>query len=331
MKIRKNISLKDKNWFQTGGKAKFYCEPKTYDDFVNSLEFGQNNGLKVNILGKGANVLISDNGFDGLIIHPKINFISKYNRNNNLLTVGSGASIQDAIDWSLNKNLTGLEEFSGIPGTIGGAVYIDLHYFNFRLSDLLIKAEIIDKKTLEIKTVEKSWFDFGYNQSKLQEKKYYLLSATFNLKQVNNYKKYYSMGRRDEIIRQRSSRYPTSHTCGSFFRNFHDHELNSTNNLKFIAYYLDKIGIKGALSHGDAIVSYKHANMIVNRGNAKSSDIINLARKIQELVFEKFGLIPVAECQFIGFDTYPLITKTSPEINLKSFFNNQEAINSSKR
>ena len=77
--------------------------------------------------------------------------------------------------------------------------------------------------------------------------------------------------------------------------------------LIYVAYYLDKIGVKGELTVGDAVVSYQHANMIINRGNATSADIIALARKMQELVFEKFGIIPQPECRLIGFKNYPLL------------------------
>lgn len=122
------------------------------------------------------------------------------------------------------------------------------------------------------------------------------------------------------MIRQRNSRYPTERTCGSFFRNFHDHELTNVKNgkkLKFVAYYLDKLGIKGELSHGGASVSHKHANMIVTSENATSNDVIMLAKTIQEMVYKTFGILPQSECQFIGFKEYPLLSLKSHPV--KSF------------
>lgn len=307
MEIEKNVSIKDKNWFCTGGAAKFYCEPKTPKELVHAINFAKDNDLRVFVLGYGANTLVSDDGVNGLVIHPQNFGIKKIEKN--LVMAGAGTSIQDLIDWSLENNLIGLEEFSGIPGSIGGAVYINIHYFQFFISNFLVSAQIINKQSGEIKSVENSWFNFGYDKSKLQEKKWFLLNATFELKKSTDLKAAYAKGRRDEIIRQRNSRYPNSRTCGSFFRNFSEQELSGVINAKklpFVAYYLDKLGIKGELRYGGAIVSTKHANMIVSESNGTSNDIVMLARKMQELVFENFGLIPQAECEFLGFDKYPL-------------------------
>lgn len=140
------------------------------------------------------------------------------------------------------------------------------------------------------------------------------MTATFAVKPCSELEAAFARGRRTEIIRHRNQRYPTSHTCGSFFRNFYEDEVNLISTGKkmiFVAYYLDKIGIKGQLSQGDAIVSHKHANMLVNRGAATSHDLIQLARTMQLLVFEHFGILPQAECQFVGFTEYPLLTKQS--------------------
>ena len=111
------------------------------------------------------------------------------------------------------------------------------------------------------------------------------------------------------MIRHRAKRYPTSHTCGSFFRNFHEEEFSRAKTgkkLPFVAYYLDKLGVKGELSVGDAIVSHQHANMLINKGNASSADIINLARAMQELVYTTYGIMPQPECRLIGFTSNPL-------------------------
>ncbi len=218
--------------------------------------------------------------------------------------------MHDLIEFCLANNLLGLEEFSGIPGTVGGSVYINLHYFQFLLEQFLVSATVIHRATGAISTVSPDWFKFGYDQSRLQEEEYYLVDATFTLKKGTDLETAYARGRRVEIIRHRNSRYPTKNTCGSFFRNFHDHEVSLMSNGKkmiFVAYYLDKIGVKGQLQIGNAIVSYQHANMIVNQGNATSADIIALARAMQEMVHKHFSIIPQPECRLIGFKEYPLL------------------------
>jgi UDP-N-acetylmuramate dehydrogenase len=304
--IQHNVPLRDKNWFKTGGPAKFFAQPQTPLEFQKVCAFAQQNNVPIFVLGEGANVLISDDGFDGLVIRPFLKNISHefIDEKTAFVHAGAGVSIHDLIEYSLQHNLSALEEFSGIPGTVGGSVYINLHYFEFLLDQFLVSAHVIEKETGQIKTVSPEWFNFAYDFSTLHDEKHYLVSATFKTKIISELETAYARGRRAEIMRHRFKRYPTSGTCGSFFRNFLPHEIEQEKtgvNLPYIAYYLDKIGVKGKLSVGDAIVSHQHANMIVNRGNATSADIMQLAEKMQGLVHKEFNLIPHAECRLVGF------------------------------
>ncbi len=307
--MQHNTPLHDKNWFKTGGPARFFCQPTTPHEFQEALQYAQQNELPIFILGHGANILISDDGFDGLVIQPQLQEIITYpyDAHEVLIQAQAGVSLNDLIEYCLAHTISGLEEFSGIPGSMGGSVYINVHYFEFLLSDFLCSAEVVEQKTGIIHTVQKDWFNFGYNQSRLLDASHYLISATFKLKKITELETAYAYGRRDEIIRHRAKRYPTSNTCGSFFRNFYPRELSSNISLPYIAYYLDKIGIKGHLSSGGAAVSHQHANMFINKGSATSDDIITLARTAQELVRSNFGITPQPECQLIGFKEYPLL------------------------
>lgn len=310
LNLQEHVPLADKNWFKTGGLARYYCEPKNEQEFAQALAFAASNNLEVFTLGSGANVLISDDGFDGLIIRPGLKNIQHTLTDNlgALVNAGAGTDFGDLIEYCLHHNLMGLEEFSGIPGTVGGSVYINIHYYEFLLAQFLTQATVINKKTGQLLTVDNAWFAFGYDTSTLHQQEYYLLSATFAVKQATALEIAHAQGRRQEIIRHRVRRYPTSGTCGSFFRNFSAQEVaNTDKKLIFVAYYLDKIGVKGELQVGGATVSYQHANMLVNKGFATSADIINLARQMQELVLKSFGIIPQAECQFIGFKQNPLL------------------------
>jgi UDP-N-acetylmuramate dehydrogenase len=310
--IQTNIPLADKNWFKTGGAARFYCEPSTTDQFQEAIAYATTNNLDLFILGQGANILISDEGFDGLVIRPSLTTIEIISVNNNLALVkaDAGVTMPDLINYCLDNNLLGLEEFSGIPGTVGGSVYINLHYFEFLLANFLISAEVIHKKDGTIHAVDAAWFNFGYNDSQLHKKDYFLINATFKLTCATAEQTAFAQGRKTEIIRHRAHRYPQVRTCGSFFRNFFPHEVTleiDNKKIIFVAYYLDKIGIKGSLKSGNAIVSHQHANMIVNLGAATSTDIITIAYTMQQLVYEKFGILAQPECQLIGFKKYPLI------------------------
>ncbi len=312
MHIKEHITLHDKNWFGTGGTARFYTEPETAEQFANALLHAHSAQLDLFILGQGANILVSDDSFNGMVIKPCLKNITIVKSDDGFAYVkaDAGVTMPDLIDYCLNNNIIGLEEFSGIPGTVGGSVYINLHYFNFLLADFLSSAEIIHKKDGTIHCVKPEWFNFEYNDSTLQKKDYFLTSATFKLKYATDIETAFARGRQAEIIRHRAHRYPQLLTCGSFFRNFLPDEVTlEINNKKiiFVAYYLDKIGIKGVLRKGDALVSHQHANMIVNTGNATSSDIIAVAQEMQQLVKEHYGIIPQPECQLIGFKKYPLL------------------------
>jgi len=320
MEMSKNIPLKeqtplaDKNWFKTGGNARFYIAPNSTKSFQAAVSYANSNNLDLFLLGQGANILISDDGFDGLVIHPHMTNISheSSDKQHILVHAGAGVSIENLITYCLQNNITGLEEFSGIPGTVGGSVYINIHYFQFFLSQFLVGGTVIDRKSSATIDVDKNWFQFGYDTSTLMIKDHYLASATFKLKKASDIETAHARGRSQEIIRHRNARYPQANTCGSFFRNFLENEVTDTiagtdKKMIYVGYYLDKVGIKGALRQGGAVVSHKHANMIVNTENATSTDIIDLAREMQCKVKEAFGIVPQPECQLIGFKKYPLL------------------------
>lgn len=308
--IKSDVCLKDKNWFNTGGKAAYFAEPQTVQQFSESVQWAHDNRQPVFLLGQGANILISDEGFNGLVVRPGVSQATvQFVAEHALVTAGAGISMPDLILWCLEREIIGLEEFSGIPGTVGGSVFINLHYFEFLMSQFIYSAKVVHKQTGAILDVSPEWFNFGYNYSTLHAQEYYLIEATFKLKKATAIEIAYARGRHDEIIRHRRQRYPNKNTCGSFFRNFYEHEVTITSNNKkmiYVAYYLDKIGVKGMLCKGDAQVSHQHANMIVNRGSATSADIIAVARTMQEMVQASFGIMPQPECRLVGFPEYPL-------------------------
>jgi len=310
--IKEDVSLKDKNWFKTGGNARYYSEPTSLEETLSVLNFAQDHVTQLFILGQGANVLINDKGFDGLVLCPHMRTIEIVDEQNDDVYVQAqaGVILEELIEWCLAHNISGLEEFSGIPGTVGGSMYINLHYYQFLLEEFVQSARVINLNSLDLESVKTEWFEFDYNDSVLQRKQHLLVDTVFKLKKISDLEVAYARGRRAEIIRHRAARYPQKNTCGSFFRNFYEDEVTIQSGDKpmiYVAYYLDKIGVKGELAHGDAIVSYQHANMIVNQGNATSADIIAVARTMQELVSEHFDIIPQPECQMIGFETYPLL------------------------
>jgi len=310
--IQTNVPLHDKNWFRTGGPAAFYAEPTTEVEFAQAVTWAHSQRLPVQLIGAGANMLIADQGFAGLIIRPALQTIAyeQVDGATALVTAGAGVDFGELINFCLQRQALGLEEFSGIPGTVGGSVFINIHYFEFLLSQFIVTARVIHAKTGLVEEVGVDWFKFGYNYSTLHLGDYYVLSATFKLRHGTALEAAYAQGRQAEMIRTRGQRYPKSHTCGSFFRNFFPEEVtleSAGKKMIYVAYYLDKLGIKGQLSVGDAIVSYQHANMLFNKGAATTQDLITLARTMQQKVFDAYSIIPQPECRLVGFSEHPLL------------------------
>ncbi len=314
--IQENIPLADKNWFKTGGPARYFCEPETASDFQQALGFAKEHNLQMFFLGEGANILISDEGFNGLVIRPRsaplVITDASDSKTHALITAPAGLSMNSCIEKTLETNLIGLEVFSGIPGSLGGCAYINLHYFQHFFSDFLVSAQVIEKTTNKVLEVNLEWFKYGYNKSTLMSGNYFVISVTLKLQRATDTETAHALGRRYEIIRHRASRYPASNTCGSFFRNFHEDEVSLVWNGKkmiFVAFYLDKIGVKGTETVGGACVSWQHANMLVNKNQATSSDLIQLACTLQEKMKAAFGIMPHPECIFVGFKEYPLLDR----------------------
>jgi UDP-N-acetylmuramate dehydrogenase len=318
--ISENISLADKNWFRTGGTTRFYCAPTSSDEFVAAIEWAQQEKHPIFVLGEGANILVADEGFPGLVIRPQLQKIAvtydtSEGKSTNetsdtsipvAITAEAGVSFPQLIQFCLQRHIIGPEEFSGIPGSVGGACYINLHYDRHFLADFFLSGKVIHATSGKITEQPKDWFQFGYDQSTLMNKEYYLLEATFEFQQRDALAAAYARGKSDEMIKYRARAYPIANTCGSFFRNLHPEEVEQVKNvkaaqkLKFIAYYLDRLGIKGELQRGQAKVSHRHANMFETLPGAKSADIIQLAQTIQKMVRDRFGFTPIPECQLLG-------------------------------
>jgi UDP-N-acetylmuramate dehydrogenase len=316
--IREQVDLKEYNWFGVGGLARYFSEPKTLEELKKALSWAKNKNLSVRVIGQGANVLIADEGVFGLVIKlPSSAKASKdYDHECGLLTVSAGNSLEETIIYMLREaKLIGLEEFSGIPSSIGGALFINIHYFQFLIAQFVFEATVYDMKNEIIKTVDRDWFRFGYDDSMLKrDKNFILIDATFKLKKATELEIAFAEGRSLEIIRHRKSRFPYEKTCGCFFKNFLPDDVGlgvTAEGKKILAagYYLDQIGIKGSLKRGHSFVSSKHANMITHDGLGKASEIIEIAKIMQQEVFKKFGLFLEPECELIGFSKNPLYSK----------------------
>jgi len=321
--VEKRVKISDFSWFKTGGIASFFSYIQTVEEANEILVFAKNNSMPITIIGGGANILISDEGIDGMVIILRNafirqrniidkefsdNFVETDNEKKNFFEIGAGMAIDDAILGVLAMDSIGLEEFSGIPGTIGGAVYMNIHYFNFLFSDYVVGGYVIDILDGSFSYKSKEWFNFGYDYSTLHEKKYILWSVVVALKRGSLEDVWYARGRAVEIKRHRAARYPRERTCGCFFKNVSEknEKCSMKNGKKILAagFYLERIGAK-EFDNGGAFISEKHANMIVTRPGGKSNDILDLAKRSFDAVYAKYGIFLDVECELLGFSQLP--------------------------
>lgn len=269
--------------YKTGGNVKGYIEVSSLVELRNLLEILEENKLKYKILGNGSNILLSDKGFDGYIISLKK--ISTITQVSDLeVKVGAGAHLNNFISYLSNHNLSGLEELTSIPATIGGAIYMNAGAFNREISNNLTCVEILKKG----KIFKLDPFDCGFSYRKSNfTKDEVIISAKFILKNENKEK---ILSKQNDIIRLRNTTQPKGRTCGSVFKNL--------KNIP-VAKLIDEAGLKG-YRIGGAVVSNKHANFIIAEEVCTSSDIYQLISYIKEKIYSIYKINLQEEIEYLG-------------------------------
>ncbi|PIP55721.1 MAG: UDP-N-acetylenolpyruvoylglucosamine reductase [Candidatus Zambryskibacteria bacterium CG22_combo_CG10-13_8_21_14_all_42_17] len=290
--VKKNVPLAPYTTYKIGGQADYFFTAHNKSDLVKAVKQSKESKIPFFLLGSGANILIGDRGFRGLVIHNKAeNFEFK----DNLLIAESGALISDLIVASLSEDLSGLEHYVGIPSTVGGAIRQNLHFLApDRMSTIFIESVVREGEILygtrEIR-VKKDYFKFGYDDSVLHHNKGILvLEIIFELEHKDPK---LIRAQMTENMRWRNEKQPQLSefsSCGSVFKKIKDVGAGRL---------IDHCGLKGA-KIGGAEISLKHANYIVNRGDATASDVRELIDLVQEKVFKETGYHLEPEIGFIG-------------------------------
>jgi len=285
----KNVSLAPHTTLKIGGPAEYFCQPTTLNDLLEAL---QSPFKPKTILGNGSNVLISDHGLPGLVIKNSVFDISFLSSNR--LLVSSGTSLPLLISQSMEKGLSGLEEFAYIPGTLGGAIYCNIHGVNKNNFDkFLVSIEVFDLSTLKIQNLPSKDLSWGYDQSEFQSKpNLVILSAILQL----------SLGNRSQSqnlvkkITDEKSPKQSINSAGSVFKNPPGDSAGRIID--------QELKLKG-FRIGDAQISKKHANFIVNLDHATAADYLSVIRHIQSEALSKLNLDLVPEIQFLGDFSLP--------------------------
>lgn len=292
LQIATKEKLSQYSTFQIGGPADFFYKLEDPADLIPLFQFAKKKKIPYFIMGGGSNILFDDQGFRGLIIKidNKNIELAPGPKDSILVTADAGVSIASLLDFSVKNNLSGLEKWVGLPGTVGGAIYGNAGCNGLDTSEILTEASLINEKNARIRKVKKNYFNFKYRQSKLKTTKEIVLSATFKLEKrtisAEEQKKIMS-----EIRQSRITKQPFGSSTGSFFKN--------PSKLKPAGLLIEQAELKGK-TIGKAQISTKHGNFLVNLGGATAQDVLKLARFARQTIKRKFGLTLKEEVQILS-------------------------------
>ncbi len=283
--FQENVLLTDLTTFKIGGLVKYFFQAKSEKELIKALRKAKKEKLPFYILGNGSNVLFSDKGFQGLIIQNKI---QETNIRNEKIICSSGILLSLLAKKAKDNNLSGLEWLKNIPGTIGGAVYINASAFSFSISDIVEKVRVLNSKNLKIKTFKNKDLKFSKKNSIFQKNKnLIILSVELKLKKE---KKSVIKKKEKEYFLYRKKTQPLKYpSAGCIFKNPYK---------KSAGLLIDQAGLKGKII-GGAQISKIHANYIINFKKARSDDVLKLIKLIKEKVKSKFNVNLKEEIEII--------------------------------
>lgn len=285
MKLEENKSLKELCTLAIGGPARFYTEVKSVEELQEVLKYCDLHCIPFFILGKGSNCLFDDRGFNGCIIHNKIQF-SKSDGNGKYF-VGAGYSFALLGVQTARDGYAGLEFASGIPASVGGAIFMNAGANGQETQNALYSVDYVTS-TGELKTFLKEDLIFGYRYSSFQDFDGAIASATFALSPEKE-----ARAKQLKIITYRQKTQPYGeHSAGCIFRN---------PDSGFAGKLIEDCGLKG-LSVGDAEVSTLHGNFLINKNNATSRDFKELIESIRHSIREKTGVELESEVRIVPYD-----------------------------
>lgn len=276
MKIYKKEAMKNFTSFKIGGEADIIAEPKNIKELVELIKFLRNKGIIYYILGNGTNILVSDKGVRGCVVHLGKN-MSKIKVVGTKIEAEPGALLSDIAQIALKNKLQGFEQLSGIPGSVGGAVAMNAGAYDREMKDVVTSVNAINENNRVIK-LTKDALDFSYRRSSILEKGYVVTSVTINLQEGNRDEIKANMEKYAELRRNKQPLdWPSA---GSTFKRPEG---------KYAALLIKDSNLMGE-SVGDAEVSTKHAGFIVNKGNAKASDVYKLMNIVKSDVKTYFNV-----------------------------------------
>ncbi len=272
--------------FKIGGPADVLVMPKSVDDLKVVVETCQANTCPVHIVGNCSNLLVGDDGVRGVVVKLSENF-SGVEIDGNRVKAQSGILLSQLSSKVVEKSLGGFEFASGIPGTIGGAVFMNAGAYGGEMKDVVREVTVLTRHG-EVLSLSNEELEFGYRMSAVQREKHIVLEVLMELEE----KPYGEIKQLiDELTEKRTSKQPLQlPSAGSTFKRPEGH---------FAGKLIDDAGLRG-VRHGDAQVSEKHCGFIVNRGSATSADVLRLIGLVQKVVYDQFGVLLEPEVRLFG-------------------------------
>ena len=277
-KIIHNEPMKNHTSFKIGGNADLFVSVVNEDELKQALNYAKLKNYPITIIGNGSNLLVSDSGIRGLVIKIDIQHLNiEDNKNDIEVRVGSGNKMM-AFGIQLKENgISGFEELSGIPGTIGGAVFMNAGAYGKEMKDIVISTKCMNKDC-EIFELSNEEQNFEYRSSIFNQKEYIILETKLKLQKGNRE----NIGQKmKEYLNKRKEKQPLEYpSAGSTFKRKEG---------IITAKLIDECGLKG-YKIGGAMVSEKHAGFIVNTGDATAKDVLDLIKYVKDKVFKKYGV-----------------------------------------
>ena len=310
--LKENEILAQHTTFKIGGPAKYFYIAKSSQDLLKAVKLAQELNINYFILGWGSNILVSDSGFDGLVIKSTSD---NYKIEGDKIIVDAGFNLSKLVGVAAQAGLAGLEKFAGIPATVGGAARGNAGAFGVGLGDKIIELEIYkDGKTKKISQPE---MKYNYRDSLLKHEQGIILSVVIKLEKGNSDE---IKNKVNEILKERKEKLPIEPSAGCVFKNCEIDKTkidvdNAIKELEItreewdkatkhgklpIGFIIDNLGLKGK-SIGGAKVSEQHGSFIVNTGNAKAEHVMMLISDIKMRVRNQLGIQIQEEIQYVGF------------------------------
>lgn len=286
-KSEKDISLSTLTTYKTGGIAKLVVYPNNINNLKQLLKLIHKYNIKYFILGKGSNTLFSDKEFNGVII--KLDKLNNFKIKETEIYVESGMILSELVQASVKNELTGLEFAIGIPGTIGGAIYMNAGAYGNNMSKI-IKSVIVLNEELQIEEIPLEKLKFDYRYSIFQDNKN-LICVAANIKLEHGNHDEIASKIKENLLKRKNSQPLEYPSAGSVFRN---PEGNYAGKI------IEELDLKGK-NIGGAEISTKHANFIINKNNASSSDILKLIKLVQKEVKDKYKIDLKLEQQLVNW------------------------------